>query len=157
MSRLLTILCICLVCNLPFHAHFPAQKVELEEEKNRKKIRSLSWAQHRTSILKPSWSISQSPGLAFGPVRSMFGCQPNRLQPCARRFETNGGVWISHDAAHTWQPVNDTAHSLCVTSIAQNYYRSNEFYYCSGVNIFVNGDLQYDIFRSVDNGQTFNP
>lgn len=68
----------------------------------------------------------------------------------------NGGVWISLNAAHSWQPVNDTARSLCVTSIAQNYFRPNEFYYSTGVNITVNNQLLYDIYRSVDFGQTFS-
>ena len=68
----------------------------------------------------------------------------------------NGGVWISHDAAHTWQPVNDTARSLCVTSIAQNCFRANEFYYSTGVDIRENGYLLNDIYRSTDYGQTFS-
>src|SRR6185369_7519648 len=68
----------------------------------------------------------------------------------------NGGMWISHNAAHSWQPVNDTARSLCVTSIAQNFFRPNEFYYSSGVDIVENGNLLFDIYRSTDDGQTFS-
>ena len=68
----------------------------------------------------------------------------------------NGGVWISHNAAHSWQPVNDTARSLCVTSIAQNFFRANEFYYSTGVDITENSHLLFDIYRSVDFGQTFS-
>jgi hypothetical protein len=68
----------------------------------------------------------------------------------------NGGVWISHNAAHSWQPVNDTARTLCVTSIAQNFFRPNEFYYSTGVDIVENSHLLFDIYRSVDFGQTFS-
>ena len=68
----------------------------------------------------------------------------------------NGGVWISHDAATTWHQVNDTARSLCVTSIAQNHFRPNEFYYSTGVDIRENGLLLNDIYRSTDYGQTFS-
>ncbi|HZV69537.1 MAG TPA: T9SS type A sorting domain-containing protein [Saprospiraceae bacterium] len=68
----------------------------------------------------------------------------------------NGGVWISHNTAHSWQPVNDTARSLRVTSIAQNFFRANEFYYSTGVNITENNRLLFDIYRSVDFGQTFS-
>lgn len=68
----------------------------------------------------------------------------------------NGGVWISHNAAHSWSPVNDTARSLCVQSIAQNFFRPNEFYYSTGVDIRENGFLLYDVYRSVDYGQTFS-
>ncbi len=68
----------------------------------------------------------------------------------------NGGVWISHNAARTWKPVNDTARSLGVTSIAQNFFRPNEFYYSTGVNIKEHGKLLFDIYRSVDYGETFS-
>jgi hypothetical protein len=68
----------------------------------------------------------------------------------------NGGVWISHNAARTWMPVNDTARSLCVTSMVQNFLRPNEFYYSTGINITENGHLLPDIYRSTDYGQTFS-
>ncbi len=68
----------------------------------------------------------------------------------------NGGIWRSTNAAHTWQPINDTARTLCVTSLVQNSFRPNEFYYSTGVNISVNGSLLFDIYHSTDNGQTFS-
>lgn len=157
MSRLLTILSYCLVAISLSMLTFQHKKVELEEEKNPEE-NPITELRLSTALPFSNLLINyENIGLRFqaGAINCLVVSRTDSNLVLAG--SNNGGVWISHDAAHTWQPVNDTAHSLCVTSIAQNYFRSNEFYYSSGVNIFVNGDLQYDIFRSVDNGQTFNP
>jgi hypothetical protein len=48
----------------------------------------------------------------------------------------NGGLWISFNRGTTWQPVDDFAKTLKISSIAQNHFRHNEYYYSTGVNIY---------------------
>ena len=67
-----------------------------------------------------------------------------------------GGLWISHDRGSNWQPVNDFAPTLRTTSLAQNHFQHNEYYYSTGVNKINNGTLLHDIYRSNDGGTTFS-
>ncbi|MEP7165985.1 MAG: hypothetical protein ABI741_14880 [Ferruginibacter sp.] len=66
-----------------------------------------------------------------------------------------GGRWISDNRGTTWQPVNDFAPTLRTTSLVQNHFQQNEYYYSTGVNKFNNGILLHDIYRSVNGGYTF--
>lgn len=68
----------------------------------------------------------------------------------------NGGVWITHNRGNSWSPVNDYAPTLRTTSIAQNHFQHNEFYYSTGVTKKENGITLLDIYRSIDNGNSFS-
>lgn len=67
----------------------------------------------------------------------------------------NGGLWISNNRGTTWTIVNDFANSLKVSSIAQNHFRHNEYYYSTGIDIYNGSSLINDIYKSTDGGYTF--
>lgn len=67
----------------------------------------------------------------------------------------NGGLFRSTNRGFSWTPVNDFAPSLQMECIAQNQLRTNEFYYSTGVDLYNNGVLVNDIYKSTDNGVTF--
>ncbi len=67
-----------------------------------------------------------------------------------------GGLFRTTNRGVTWSPVNDFAPSLQMTCIAQNQLRTNEFYFSTGVDLYNNGVLVNDIYKSTDNGLTFN-
>lgn len=68
----------------------------------------------------------------------------------------NGGVWRSVNRGKSWLPVDDFANSLKVSSLVQNHFKHNEYYYSTGVNIYQNNVLLHDIYRSTDGGLTFS-
>lgn len=69
-----------------------------------------------------------------------------------------GGLWVSDNRCNSWQPVNDFALTLKVTSIAQNHFQNNEYYYSTGVYKKDNaGAFTTDLYRSIDGGYHFTP
>ena len=160
MSRLFSILSLCLIAVSLSLFIFEKKEIKVEEESE----------SERNPEEVPVSEISINSAIPFSNILVNYtnigiGTQAGAIN-CLVVSSTdsnlvlagaqNGGVWISHNAAHSWQPVNDTARSLCVTSIAQNKFRPNEFYYSTGVDIRENGQLLFDIYRSTDYGQTFS-
>jgi hypothetical protein len=155
MSRLLTVLSCCLICISFSILIFDKKKVDLKCDVNPGEaavseltINSLPFS--NVLVNYTNTGLNTQAGAINCVVVS--STDSNLVLAGAQ----NGGVWISHNAAHTWQPVNDTAATLCVTSIAQNFFRPNEFYYSTGIDIHENGFLLFDIYRSTDFGQTFS-
>jgi photosystem II stability/assembly factor-like uncharacterized protein len=64
----------------------------------------------------------------------------------------SGGLWVSRDNAATWNPVDDDAANLSVTSITQNPFDPKIIYYATGEKASTVGN---GIYKSVDSGQTF--
>ncbi|MEP7265692.1 MAG: hypothetical protein ABI772_14395, partial [Bacteroidota bacterium] len=159
MSRLLSVLSCCLIGISLSMLNFNKKEIDIENkecEENPEEVAvteiTLNSALPFSNVLVNYTNIGLSTQAGAINCLVVSNTDSNLVLAGAQ----NGGVWISHDAAHSWQPVNDTARTLCVTSIAQNFFRPNEFYYSTGVNITVNNQLLYDIYRSVDFGQTFS-
>lgn len=68
-----------------------------------------------------------------------------------------GGLWSSHDRGRTWAPVDDHLPTLRIRSLAQSPFQPNTYFASSATNMTgtTTGSFRPDIYRSTDNGQTF--
>ncbi len=66
----------------------------------------------------------------------------------------SGGLWISEDRGSTWQPIDDFASNLTVTSITYNPFNPNVIYYSTG-EPRGSGGIGEGVFKSVDGGASF--
>ncbi len=66
----------------------------------------------------------------------------------------SGGLWLSNDRALSWQPINDLAPNLSITSITYNPFNPDIIYYSTG-EPRGGGGIGEGIFKSIDNGQNF--
>lgn len=68
----------------------------------------------------------------------------------------SGGLWVSTNSGQLWTPVDDDMATLSITSITQNPFNHNVFYFSNGeiagnsAGIPGNG-----VYKSTDGGQTF--
>ncbi|MGB3078046.1 MAG: T9SS type A sorting domain-containing protein [Saprospiraceae bacterium] len=156
MTRLLSILFCCIIIISLSMLHFDKKEVEKECDGNPEASPvtdlTINSAMTFSNVLVNYSNIGI--GTQAGAINCLVVSRTDSNLVLAGA--QNGGVWISHNAARSWKPVNDTARSLGVTSIAQNFFRPNEFYYSTGVIIKEHGKLLFDIYRSVDYGQTFS-
>jgi hypothetical protein len=156
MNRLLTIVSLFLVGIAFSMLFYSREKKELESEANPEEVpvtqMSINSAIPFSNVLENF--INTGLSTQAGAINCLVVSRTDSTLILAG--SQNGGVWISNNGARSWRPVNDTARSLCVTSIAQNNFRPNEFYYSTGVDIRENGFLLNDIYRSTDYGQTFS-
>lgn len=69
-----------------------------------------------------------------------------------------GGIWHSYDAGSSWEPLDDLAPNLAVSSITQNPFNPDIIYYATGGRPKQSGGLEYSgdgLFKSLDRGKTF--
>lgn len=95
--------------------------------------------------------------IEIGPKREVGGRTRSILYDMAnpRRVfagAVSGGLWVSKDAGNTWNPVDDDAANLSVTSITQNPFDPKVIYYATGEKASTVGN---GIYKSIDSGQTF--
>mgnify|MGYP000701736142 CR=1 FL=1 len=77
----------------------------------------------------------------------------NRILACGN----SGGVWESKDNARTWAPINDYASSLSTSSITQNPFDHDVFYYSTGEPSGNSSGVKGGgIFKSSDGGNSFD-
>jgi photosystem II stability/assembly factor-like uncharacterized protein len=77
---------------------------------------------------------------------------PNRLFAGA----VSGGLWESTDKGQSWHPVDDFGSNLSVTSITQNPFDPDIFYYSTGEPTGNSAGIPGDgIYKSTDGGKTF--
>lgn len=68
----------------------------------------------------------------------------------------SGGLWISNDRGSTWNPVDDLAPTLSITSIAQDPFFPNVLYYGTGEPRGNSAGIPGDgVYKSTDGGASF--
>ncbi|MDB5228495.1 MAG: hypothetical protein JWN78_2688 [Bacteroidota bacterium] len=96
--------------------------------------------------------------IEIGPKREVGGRTRSILYDIAnpkRVFAgaVSGGLWVSNNSGNSWNPVDDDAANLSVTSITQNPFDPKIIYYATGEKASTVGN---GIYKSTDSGQTFH-
>src|SRR5689334_6221079 len=129
MSRVLSIVAICLIgislSMFFFHKRSNGFDHDPESEENHEKLPVTSLSINSSIPFSNALTNYMNIGICnqAGAIGCVVGSRTESNLVLAGA--NNGGVWISHNAARTWQPVSDSAGTLCVTSIAQNPFRAN--------------------------------